>query len=206
MNSLGWTGQMVSNAADVEAAAIRNYWEHRLVREATAMAAARVPIRVAFDVGAGYGRMARVLAEFAAQVTAFERDPTLLAKGRLLNPDIRFVPVRTLAPLPAESRAGEFALTFTVLQHLTDATCMAVIQEVKRILRHGHVLLVEETAETPAQPDLPHDETSGCRHRSVARYEAAMAPLRLIQTWPRRIEPTYPFPDVGTAMLFATDA
>jgi SAM-dependent methyltransferase len=195
---------MVSNAGTVAAAAIRNYWEQGLVREALSLASARAPIQVAYDVGAGFGRMARVLAEFATKVVAFERDAQLLATGRMLNPDITFVPVTSLTKLPVASASAQFALTFTVLQHLTDSTCLAVLRELKRAVDLGHILLVEDTDDTQSDCDLPHDETGSCRHREVGRYQTWMTPWQLAQTWPRRIEPTYPQPKVGTAMLFSS--
>ena len=206
MDRIPWTPAMVSNAGDFATAAIRNYWEHRLVREAMVVAAAHQPIRVAYDIGTGYGRMTRVLAEFANQVIGFERDPSLLAKGRILNPDVVFVPIQHVGAIPAEDGSADFALTFTVLQHLTDATCHAALLEIKRLVKHGHILLVEEADEAQSIRDLPHDETACCRHRSVERYKAEMWPWNLTGTWPRRIEPTALQPDVGTAMLFASDA
>ncbi len=202
MEPMQWTPAMVSNAPGPEAAAIRNYWEHRLVREGLVAAAAREPIHVAYEVGAGYGRMTRVLAEFAEKVVAFERDLGLLAKGRALNPDIAFVPISSLANLPAEAASANFALTFTVLQHLTDATCLAVVRELKRIVGSGSMLLVEDTS--GPDRDLPHDETGYCRPRDVTRYCDWMAPWSLLQTWPRLIEPTHQPRDVGTAMLFVS--
>ncbi|MCI0637437.1 MAG: class I SAM-dependent methyltransferase [Gemmataceae bacterium] len=203
MSAIPWTPEMVSNALGYDEAAIRNYLEHRLVREATGVAVTDRPIRVAYDVGAGYGRLACVLTEFAANVVAFERDARLLGKGRLLNPNVTFIPVSSLTALPAQSASGDFALTFTVLQHLTDASCRAVIGELKRIVGNGHVLLVEDTDEAHADYDLPHDETGMCRHRTVAQYEKWMTPFRLVRKWPRRVEPTYPQSSVGTAMLFS---
>jgi SAM-dependent methyltransferase len=203
MTVLQWNPAMVSNAPSLEAAAIRNYWEQRLIREAVGVAAERTSVRLAYDVGAGYGRLACVLTEFAKRVVAFERNAGLLGRGRSLNPDVHFIPVETLAQLPADDASGEFAMTFTVLQHLTDRTCEAVMGELKRIVRHGHVLLVEDTDDTQPDRDLPHDETGYCRHRAVSRYAEGMAPWQLVQTWPRLIEPTHQPRKVGTAMLFA---
>src|SRR5262249_294059 len=96
MGVLRWTPIMVANPVSPAAAGVRNYWEHRLVREAVRLAAAHWPIRVAYDFGAGYGRMARVLAEFAERVVGFERDRGLVALGKDLNPDIDFVRIEHL--------------------------------------------------------------------------------------------------------------
>jgi len=203
MNTLPWSAAMVSNAGDFATAAIRNYWEQRMVRDAVAQAHQRKPIHTAYEIGAGYGRMTRVLAETARKVVAFERDPELLAKGQRLNPDLSFVAIQDLGRIPTEDGSAEFAMTFTVLQHLTDATCQAAVTELKRLVCVGHLLLVEDTDATQPDRDLPHDETAMCRHRSVARYQAMLAPWKLVTVWPRQIEPTAPMRTVGEAMLFA---
>lgn len=203
LKSQRWTAQMVSNAGDAEAAAIRNYWEQKLVRKALTVASGRQPIRVAYDIGAGYGRLSRVLAEFGS-VVAFERDPHLVARARVLNPDIQFVQVERLTALPVETASADFAMTCTVLQHLTDATCAAVIAEIKRVVASGYVLLVEDTNPAAPDADLPHDETAFCRSRSAKTYEKLMSPWTLIESWPRRIEPTISNQHTGTGMLFAS--
>jgi hypothetical protein len=105
--------------------------------------------------------------------------------------------------VPAEDDSADFAMTFTVLQHLTDATCEAAVTELKRLVHAGHLLLVEDTDSTQPDCDLPHDETAMCRHRSVRRYQAMLAPWKLVAVWPRQIEPTASKPIAGEAMLFA---
>jgi SAM-dependent methyltransferase len=202
---LRWNAQMVSNSGGAEAAAIRNYLEQRLVREALAVARAHRPAVVALDVGAGFGRLSCVLAEFAPRVIAVERDPQLRQLGQTLNPAIGFIAIPSLDRLPLADASADLALTFTVLQHLSDDECRRVLAEVQRVVPAGHVLLVEETDEEfgPAQ----FRPESGLHiGRSVARYTEWLAPWQLLQTWPRRIEPTYPRRDVGTAMLFTSPA
>jgi SAM-dependent methyltransferase len=197
---LRWHAGMVSDARTIETLAIRNYLEQRLVREALAFAGVQ-PLTVAIDVGAGYGRMACVLAEFAARVIAIERDPQLLQIGSALNPAVEFVPITALDQLPLAHGAATLALTFTVLQHLPDDECRRVLAEIQRVVPAGHILLVEETDEAfgPAQ----YRPESGMHlGRSASRYSAWLPDWELSRTWPRRIEPTYPRPDVGTAMLF----
>src|SRR5262249_40909516 len=132
--------------------------------------------------------------------------PELLAQGQLLNPDLIFVPIRSLREIPAEDASADFAMTFTVLQHLSDASCRAALREMKRLANGGHVLLVEATREDQLGRDLPHDETGTYRDRPVAWYQSEMAPWQLVRTWPRRIEPTAKNPVPGTAMLFASEA
>lgn len=198
---LNWTAGMVSNTGGLEAAAVRNYLEQTLVREVLTLATAGQSVRVALDVGAGYGRLSRVLREFAPRVLALERDRRLLGLGQALNPEVEFVPVTSLDKLPLTDSAADLAMTFTVLQHLPDPACIRVMAEIKRVVGSGHILLVEETDESAnREPFLP--ETGAHVSRSVQRYCGWMAPWELVQTWPRRVEPTYPRQDTGTAMLF----
>jgi SAM-dependent methyltransferase len=136
---------MVSNSGGLEAAAIRNYLEQRLVREALTFAKTRRTPSVAIDVGAGFGRLSCVLEEFAARVVAVERGPRLRGLGQVLNPSVQFAPIAALDRLPLHDGVADLALTFTVLQHLPDDECRRVLAEVKRVVPSGHVLLVEET-------------------------------------------------------------
>jgi SAM-dependent methyltransferase len=198
---LAWNAKMVSDSGGAEAAAVRNYLEQRLVREALTLAQFHRPATVAVDVGAGFGRLSCVLAEFAPRVIAAERDPGLRAIGQTLNPGVEFLAVEALDRLPLADGVAELALTFTVLQHLPDDECRRVLTEVQRVVRAGHILLVEETDEAfgPAQF---RPESGTHLGRSASRYAEWMAPWQLVRSWPRQVEPTYPRRDVGTAMLF----
>ena len=79
----------------------------------------------------------------------------------------------------------------------------AAIAAIKRAVRAGgYVLCCEET-----DVEHRHGETDNPRGkctigRSVRTYEELFRPFTLERTSPRRIEPTYPRPDVGTYMLF----
>lgn len=198
---LPWDARMVSDSGGLEAAAIRNYWEQRLVREMLSIARARRLASVAVDVGSGFGRLSCVLQEFAATVVAVERDRRLVQLGQALNPGVQFMSIESLDRLPLRDNSADLAMTFTVLQHLPDEECRQVIAEISRIVRGGHVLLVEETDESFGPSQFVRE--SGLHlGRSVACYAEWMTSWRLVQTRPRRIEPTYPRQDVGTAMLF----
>ena len=97
----------------------------------------------------------------------------------------------------------DLALTFTVLQHLTDTVAAAAAGEIVRLVKPGgHVLICEET--DPAHRDGAVDDPHGmCTiGRTVAEYQRLFGALDLLDTAPRRIEPTYPRPDVGTYLLF----
>lgn len=182
--------------------AVRTYLEQTEVRRYLERAAREIPLASAADIGAGYGRLSQVLAERAA-VTGFEREPHFVAEATPLLPHIRFVNVPALTSLPVADAAFDFVLTFTVLQHLTNAVVREVVGEIQRIARSpAFVLLCEETDTEHLWGDL-EDPSGMCTiGRSVAEYERLLAPFRLVETSPRRIEPTYPRPDVGTYMLF----
>src|SRR5258708_5991729 len=138
-----WTPAETSDVSG-PGANLRNYLEQRDIRRCLAAAAADRPIRRAIEGGCGYGPVAMVLAEFSPAVTGFERENTLVAEASRLLPAIEFVQVASLASLPRASGSCDFAMTFTVLQHMHDAEAGAVLAEVKRVADRGFVLLAEE--------------------------------------------------------------
>ena len=197
-----WHESDVVNAGTA-ALSVRNYMEQAAVRRHLKMAAEMTPLRCAADIGAGYGRMALVLQEACERVLAFEREPTLAERGRQLLPSIAFHQVASLDRLPASTGTVDFALSFTVLQHLGDAQMQAVVAEIRRLVRAGgFVLLCEETDDQFVVGDLDGPMGHYTVGRSVAQYEALMTPLALVATSPRQIEVGYPRSDVGTYMLF----
>ena len=197
-----WTPGDVVDVAGPPAL-LRNYLEQRDVRTYLHKAAAHTPVHRAYDVGSGFGRLTPVLSEVAADVVGFEREASLVATARTLLPDLRFELVPTLEHLPAEPSSAEFILTFTVLQHMTDASSRAVIGEIQRLLAPaGHLLVVEETNPRLEAGDAARADLGYTRGRPVAWYRSALKPLELVATSARRIEPGYPRQDVGTYMFF----
>jgi SAM-dependent methyltransferase len=194
-----------SDVVDVSGppALLRNYLEQRDVRAYLQEAAARRAIRCAYDIGCGFGRLTPVLHEVAVEVIGFEREASLLETARRLVPDVRFEHVAALDALPVPNASAEFVLTFTVLQHMPNARAEAVLAEIGRVLSPGgHLLLVEETDETLEAGDAANADRGYTRGRSVSWYAERVRPGSLFATSPRRIEPGYPRPDVGTYMLF----
>lgn len=195
----------ISAVVDVDgaAASCRNYWEFRDLRDVLARATNGATIATAYDVGCGYGRMLNLLGEFATSVTGFEREPALATYARTLSPAATVVEVPALAPLPAPDASADLVLCFTVLQHLTDAELAHVVPELKRLRREtGAIVLVEETDGKLEAGKAARAELGYTKGRTAETYAALMAPLTLVHTQPRRIEPTYERPDVGTYMLF----
>ncbi|MGE5278596.1 MAG: class I SAM-dependent methyltransferase [Acidobacteriota bacterium] len=201
MSRHNWRSEEVSDAGGA-ASRLRNELERLGVRRCLDAAAGERPIRSAADVGCGHGRLTPVLAEFAGRAVGFEREEELLARARRSQPGVEWVAIADLSSLPAPEGSFDFAMTFTVLQHVPDDAARRALGEVRRIAAGGFALLVEET-DPSLGAELPPDWKGGMtRGRAVATYESWMAPWRLTLSFPRRIEPGYPRKDVGTYMLF----
>lgn len=203
MERMVWTPTDVVDV-DGPRAMYRAYLEQRDVRALVAPLCGASRFRAACDVGCGFGRLTPVLTEVAGEVTGFEREASLLAVARTLQPSLTFHAIERLWALPAESGAFDLALVFTVLQHVPEPDVRLVIEELRRILRpDGWLLLCEETDPSLEAGDRAAAHLGYTRGRPVERYAEWLAPWRLVDTRPRVIEPGYPRPDVGTYMLFA---
>jgi SAM-dependent methyltransferase len=181
--------------------ALRTYLEHHDTR--ALLSAAGGGRGAACEVGAGYGRMTIVLTEFFDKVVGFEREPHFVREASALMPEISFVNIATVSQLPAVDDEFALVMTFTVLQHLSDAAVEKAAAEISRVLRPGgHLLICEETDPAHRDGDLEGRGAMCTIGRPIARYQELFRGMRLLETRPRRIEPTYPRPDVGTYMLF----
>ena len=184
-------------------ALLRNYLEQRDVRAYLHKAAAHTPIHRAYDIGSGFGRLTPVLSEAAAEVVGFEREASLVATARTLLPDLRFELVPTLEHLPAESSSAEFILTFTVLQHMTDASARAVIRRNPPRAGAGG----PPAGRRGDQPETGGRRCGPCRSRLHPRpagrwYMDALSRWSSSQSAPGTSSPGYPRQDVGTYMFF----
>ena len=197
-----WRQEQVVDVRDA-AFAVRTYLEQRDVRALLSNVLNGRRGGRGCEIGAGYGRMTVVLTEFFDEVAGFEREQHFVDEASRLLPSIRFAQVDSLSQLPAANASFDGVLTFTVLQHLIDTVAEATAREVDRILKPGAILLsCEET--DPSHRDGALDDPNGiCTiGRTVQTYLAMFPNFTLLTTAPRRIEPTYPRPDVGTFMLF----
>lgn len=190
--------------ADVSALAARTYREHADLRAHLRRVTDGRPLAAACELGCGYGRMIPVLGEFALRVVGFERQPEFRAAAHRLYPALHFEPLVSVGSVPAPDGAFDLALTFTVLQHLTDRMVAAAAAELKRVVRPGGWLLLCEETNPATRLGAVEDDNGMCViGRAVPTYEALLAPCRLVSVSPRRVEPTYPTADVGSYMLFA---
>jgi SAM-dependent methyltransferase len=197
-----WTEQDVVDASGADLV-VRTYLEQSEVRRYLGHVGRKTSLASACDVGAGYGRMSCVLHEFCDQVAAFEKDPLLARKGSTLLPVIQFSCVDSLASLPAADDEFDFALTFTVLQHLEDELARRVIAEIARIVRRGgYALLCEETFDDRDTTLTLADPLAGYRPRRLEQYKEWIYPFRLVATSPRLAERSYPRINVGSYLLF----
>jgi SAM-dependent methyltransferase len=197
-----WTLRDVVDV-DFPAFALRTYLEQSGVRRFLSRASRGNRLRAAAEIGCGYGRLLPVLGEFADRVAGFERQPEFADEATRLQPLVRIFRVASLANLPAPDASFDFVMSFTVLQHLVDPVAAKVADEMKRLrVPGGHILICEETDSRHVEGDVG-DESGICTvGRSPETYTRLFAPLRLIESVPRVIEPTYPRPDVGTYLFF----
>ena len=204
MTTSDWTVADVSNVSGPDLLA-RTYIEQRDVRRHVEGYLVDGSCARACDVGAGYGRMTVVLAEFFDEVYAFERDVNLSAIGRRLHPEINFTQVATLGELPVSSSVFDFVLVFTVLQHLTDDEVSPALSEIRRIVKDGAgCLICEQTDESyvTGRVEAGYMFTIG---RSISRYEALAHGFALVETSPRVVQPRGEWCDKGHYMLFRAD-
>jgi SAM-dependent methyltransferase len=176
-------------------ALVRNYLEQAAVRRYLQQAALATPILLARDVGCGFGRLTPVLAETAGEVTASSAKRRFeIAWEARCRTAVRTV--SALDRLPVSDGSAQFVLTFTVVQHMLDERAAEVLAELQRVLtRGGHLLLAEET-----DPSLEAGDRSNADLGYTWTIRHVHRPLRrsALETAPRRIEPGYPRPDVGT--------
>src|SRR5260370_31537115 len=85
---------------DLPEHSVRTYLEQTDLRCCLQRAADVVPLGRLADVGAGFGRLSPVLAEFG-DAAAFEREAAIVARGRSLLPEITWHQVDRLEQLPA---------------------------------------------------------------------------------------------------------
>lgn len=197
-----WNVAEVADAAG-PGANLRNYLEQRDVRRCLAAAGELGPIRRACDVGCGYGRLTMVLTEVAETVVGVERESSFVQEARRLLPAVEFLQVASLAPLPLLTGSFDFAMTFTVLQHMRDPEAREVLEEVKRVAKGGFVLVMEETDPSLLDGDAGDPLAGLTLGRLEETYADWMRPFERVLRFARRIEPGYPRENVGAYMLFS---
>lgn len=197
-----WTTTTVSDAYG-PADNVRNYRDRRTIRTVLSEIARQRPLRRACELGCGYGRVIMVLKEFAEFVKGFEREAHLVTVAQSLLPDIVFEEVGSLADIGDET-PYDVAMTFTVLQHLTDADAREVCETMKRLAPAGHILCVEKTENIATTANTEDGARFISQARPIEIYADFMHPFRLVRVQNRVVEPTYFNTRPGSCMLFAS--
>ncbi len=200
-----WTPDNIASR-DMARTVIRTAIEHAQLRDV--MDENDLHWTTAAEVGAGFGRMTWVLENYSqapVPVTAFEREPAMIAKLQRLLPHVEAVQVAALTKLPAEEASFDLVLSFTVLQHMSDRDAIDTLAEMARITRH-YVLVVEDTDPDHHYVD-PKNPTHFTHGRDAGWYSEHLPEFEIVNYWPREVEPgfTYkgqPRPTVGEYMLF----
>jgi SAM-dependent methyltransferase len=194
-----WTIEACSDAQG-PAANVRNYHEHATLRRILTEVTQGRRLQRAAEVGCGFGRVIVVLREFADFVMGFERERHLIQTASILNPDLHFQQVDDLTDI--DDGPFDFMFTSTVLQHLTDAKVRKVLDRMKELTPHGHILLIEKTEAIAVSENTEDSNQFISRARSVETYSEYMKPFTLVGVWDRVIEPTYFNVRPGQCMLF----
>ena len=199
---LMWSLNSVSDAIG-PADNVRNYLERKTIRNILKGVTRESQIISACEIGCGYGRIIMVLKEFSQRVVGFERESHLVDIGRILLPDIELLQVDSIDKISEFNKGPfDFAMTCTVLQHLPDDFCKKVLLDVKKVVPHGHILMIEKTEDISTTKEYNDGNQFISRARSVETYKEWMAPFEMIGTWPRLLEATYFNKSPGTCMLF----
>jgi ubiquinone/menaquinone biosynthesis C-methylase UbiE len=181
-----WSARDV-NAFDGPHLAIQTAYEQRYLRRSIEYIQRRLVhprTRPALDIGAGYGRLSMVLAEYFSKSIAVEREQGLIDEAqKFWVDDVEFISVETLARLNYLDGTFALAFTCTVLSHMLDYDVPIVLREACRVARGGFVLLVEIT-----EPGYLHG-TYGVKKftkgRTIDEYAAMMHPFELDFVRPR---------------------
>lgn len=144
------------------------------------------------EVGCGYGRMTPWLARRADAHTAIDPNEEALASAQGLYPDVEFLRA-SATDLPFQPGTFDFALTWTVLQHLPPAAVRRAADSLVDCLVDGGYLLVCEK--------VHGDDYEHVWVRSRSKYETLFDGLDLVAHRTRRLEPTYGDPN-GELLLF----
>jgi len=183
------------------------YFDHRVIRECLTEITRETKLRRALEVGCGYGRLIMVLSEFADEVVGVEREPHLVETARSLLSEVDFRQQDSILHLPTLADASvDFAMTFTVLQHMVDDDARTVLAELKRVVRPGGCVLLGEKVEPGNETERTDDRALYLsKHRPVDVYAGWMRPFALASTRPRPAPPAWNR-NSGTVMLFRREA
>jgi SAM-dependent methyltransferase len=173
--AFGWAAAEGLHDAKGPDLAVRTSYELRLVQRALSLATP-ARRRLAIELGAGYGRLTSVLADYCGRVIGFEREPALVEQANARHRDCAFKRIDNLWTLPLDDGAADIAMTFTVLQHMSADDVQAVLKEVDRVLAPGAVLVLTEDRDEKGDDESKVDKSRLFTIRRPAKLYSAWLP------------------------------
>lgn len=203
VTSFGWAAEGLHDAKGPDLA-VRSVYEARLLQRALRLANPQRG-KLGIELGAGYGRLTPVLADYCDKVIGFEREPALVQAANAKHRDCTFTQIEVLWDLPLETSSVDIAMTFTVLQHMSNDDADRVLGELDRVVgSKGIVVLTEDYA------DIADDESKFDKkhlftvRRPVTYYHSRLRNFQLLGDFDRILERGTWAGDhvVGKAMAF----
>jgi ubiquinone/menaquinone biosynthesis C-methylase UbiE len=93
------------------------------------------------DMGCGPGQVARYLHRQGVQTLGVDLSPNMVAEAQRLNPEINFHQGNVLSLPKADNSWGGIAAFYSII-HIPRQQIVADLQEIKRVLKPGGILLV----------------------------------------------------------------
>lgn len=93
------------------------------------------------DMGCGPGQVARYLHRQGVQTLGVDLSPNMVAEAQRLNPEINFHQGNVLSLPDADNAWGGIAAFYCII-HIPRQHIVAALQEMKRVLKPGGILLV----------------------------------------------------------------
>lgn len=161
-------------------------------------------VQTACELGCGYGRITPVLSEFAHSTVGYEREPALRDIAKHYVRGINFEAINSLTDIGAREKKFDLIMIFTVLQHCTTEHAQNVIDAMKKAVKPGGYILIEESTGVERHQVIgsAKDGTKFISHpRTLQFYEDEMKPAALLKAIPRQGEKSI-IGDPGSLMLF----
>lgn len=140
------------------------------------------PAPRALEVGCGYGRLAPWIAAETGSYLGVDPDGGAVRRAGTLYPDLDFALGRAEA-LPVRDDTADLVVTWTVLQHVPEATIGEAAAEIRRVLAPDGLVVACERVRPPADDHL--------RPRPPGRYAELFDSLEPVESRPRPVEPTW---------------
>ena len=144
------------------------------------------------EIGCGYGRLTPWVADFATEAHAIDPNERVVQVAQEQHPHIDFRAAFAQS-LPYADDSFDLIVSWTVLQSIPPDTIQDVTAEMMRVLAPDGTLIVAEQVQKP--------DREITWSRSESRYEALFAPLELLESRPRPLEPTFD-PDNGPGAVY----